>query len=289
MSSRVVADILRTNLAALTPAEQRISRVLQADYPRAGLETAVRLAERANVSAPTVVRFVAKLGFTGYPEFQERLREEIAARSVSPLTQYPAAPSIETPHDGALGRAQQVLCDGIEETFAGLPAEQFNAAVDAICDHSRRVVTVGGRYSTLLAQYLFTHLQLLRSGTRTVASVAMERMAALLDVGRRDVVVAFDFRRYQDDTVEFGMIAKDQGATVILVTDPWLSPLAGRADVVIPCSVQAPSPFDALTPAMAVTEAMIAAIVDRLGDQPRERINRFEEYAGRPIGGAAAS
>jgi hypothetical protein len=58
---------------------------------------------------------------------------------------------------------------------------------------------------------------------------------------------------------------------------------------VIPCSVQAPSPFDALTPAMAVTEAMIAAIVDRLGDQPRERINRFEEYAGRPISGADAS
>jgi DNA-binding MurR/RpiR family transcriptional regulator len=232
------------------------------------------------------VRFVTKLGFTGYPQFQERLREEIAARSMSPLTQYAAEPAAATPREGAIGRSKRVLCDGIDETFAGLPDEQFNTAVAAICDTSRRVVTVGGRYSTLLAQYLFTHLQLLRPGTRTVSSVAMERMAALLDVGRRDVVVAFDFRRYQDDTVEFGTIAKDQGATVILVTDPWLSPLAGRADVIIPCSVHAPSPFDALTPAMAVTETLIAAIVDRLGDGPRERINRFEEFAGRPIAGA---
>jgi DNA-binding MurR/RpiR family transcriptional regulator len=288
MTSPVVADALRGSLASLTPSEQRIARVLQADYPRAGLETIARLAERAQVSPPTVVRFVAKLGFGGYPQFQERLRQEIAERASSPLAQY-AAPPARSTEEGVLGRAERVLCGGLLESFAGLPVERFEAALDLICDPGRRVLTIGGRYSSLLAQYLFTHLHLLRPGARHVPAAAMDRMAALLDVGRRDVVVAYDFRRYQADTVDFGEIAKEQGAALVLFTDPWLSPLAARADVVVPCSVQAPSPFDALTPAVALTEALIAGIVDRLGDAPRDRIGRFETYQGRIDGQASTA
>ncbi len=48
----------------------------------------------------------------------------------------------------------------------------------------------------------------------------------MLDVGPRDVLVAFDYRRYQHDTVRLAMIAKRQGATLIAFTDPYLSPLA---------------------------------------------------------------
>lgn len=71
--------------------------------------------------------------------------------------------------------------------------------------------------------------------------------------------------------------AKDEGAALIVFTDPWLSPLAVSADVVLPCTVTAPSPFDALTPALALTEALIAAVTDCLGNTPRERIEHFEQ------------
>ncbi len=57
---------------------------------------------------------------------------------------------------------------------------------------------------------------------------------------------------------------------------PWLSPLAVDADVVLPCTVTASSPFDALSPALALSEALIAAVTEWLGDAPRQRIERFE-------------
>jgi hypothetical protein len=40
--------------------------------------------------------------------------------------------------------------------------------------------------------------------------------------------------------------------------------------------VQSPSPFDALTPAVALVEAIIAALADRLGDVPRARMARYD-------------
>src|SRR5438552_19165674 len=83
-----VAELVRQHQANLSPAERKLARVFLASYPIAGLESVARFAERAGVSAPTVTRFITKLGFRGYPEFQEALRLEVQARLSSPLARY---------------------------------------------------------------------------------------------------------------------------------------------------------------------------------------------------------
>src|SRR4030088_2240901 len=87
-TSARVAELVRQRQAELSPAERKLARVLLATYPIAGLESVARFAERASVSAPTVTRFITKLGFKGYPEFQEVLRQEVQARLSSPLARY---------------------------------------------------------------------------------------------------------------------------------------------------------------------------------------------------------
>jgi DNA-binding MurR/RpiR family transcriptional regulator len=89
-------------------------------------------------------------------------------------------------------------------------------------------------------------------------------------------VVVFDFRRYQRDTVRLGRAAARQGATLLLVTDLRLSPLAADADLILPVEVEAPSSFDSLVPAMALAEMLVAGVVDDLGDQPREWIALYD-------------
>ncbi len=83
-----IGELVRQRQADLSPAERKLARVLLASYPIAGLESVARFAERAGVSAPTVTRFITKLGFRGYPEFQEQLRQEVQARLSSPLARY---------------------------------------------------------------------------------------------------------------------------------------------------------------------------------------------------------
>ncbi|MGW3472113.1 hypothetical protein ACWDKQ_27435 [Saccharopolyspora sp. NPDC000995] len=55
-----------------------------------------------------------------------------------------------------------------------------------------------------------------------------------------------------------------EGAALVLFTDPWLSPLVSSADIVLPASVQASSPFDSVVPALALVAAVVAALVDDL-------------------------
>jgi DNA-binding MurR/RpiR family transcriptional regulator len=296
--TRSVGELAREALGALTPAERRVARTLLAAYPMAGLDTVVELARRARVSAPTVIRFTAKLGFATYADFQRALKEELEVRLSSPLTQYRAwsevrASGVAADAEGGgaasvLESAIQTFKAGIERTFAALPKSEFDAAVDLLADGRRPVLAIGGRFSGMLAAYLVAHLQQLRPGASHVHEGLTGQVGELLDVGRRHVLVAFDYRRYQRDTVEFARRAAEQGATVVLFTDPWLSPIADVADLVLPAGVEAPSPYDSLVAPLALVEAVVAGVVARLGDRPRPRIERFDRLTrnvvwGQPI------
>jgi DNA-binding MurR/RpiR family transcriptional regulator len=174
---------------------------------------------------------------------------------------------------------------GISASFARVPPAEFEQAIALITDPRRSVSLVGGRFSSMLADYLAAHLRILRPGVHLIPAAGADRISSILDLGRRDVLVAFDYRRYQHDTVRLAAAAKEQGATVIVFTDPYLSPLSAHADVILTSSVQSPSPFDALTPAVALVEALVAAVMDRLGDLPRPRMARYDALYDGTIGG----
>lgn len=279
-SDVTVAERLHLKLAELTPAERKVARALLAEYPIRGLEPVAKLAATAGVSAPTVIRLVSKLSFDSYAGFQRSLKSEVSARLSSPLTVH-AGRSADRQDGDVLSRAEQVFCEGIKSSFGRLPRAEFEHAIRLLADPRRSVTMIGGRFSWMLAEYLAANLRMLRSDVHVVASVGADRTSKLLDIGRRDVLVAFDYRRYQHDTARAAGMAKERGATLIAFTDPYLSPLAAHADVILTSSVQSTSPFISLTPALAVVEAVVTALLDRLGDLALERLGRWDGlYAG---------
>jgi len=272
--SRVV-ELVRQRLDSLSPAERKLGRVLLASYPIAGLESVVRFAERARVSPPTVTRFITKLGFSGYPEFQETLRNEVQARLSSPLTRY-RDDQPERGTESMLSDALDVAADNLKATLEVLSHRDVNEAVEIIGDVRRRVMVLGGRVSAPLARYLAAQLHLLRPGIGLVDSERSAPAQQLIDMRKGDVLIVFDYRRYQSDTIESARVAAAQGCNVIVFTDPWLSPASGFARQVIVTSVDMVGPFDSLVGAMAVVEGVVAAVLSRLGPRAQSRMQSLE-------------
>lgn len=290
--SFTLAEQLKRAHEGLSPAERRVYRVLIADYPVAGLEPVHRLAKRANVSAPTVLRLISRLGIGSYPQMQELLRAEISARTSSPLDMYGDHSSSSGTNDAEEGESgglrfvaasRRRLIEGMSATFEAIPESEVLAITKLFANPRNRIWTVGGRYSDLVAQYLSLHLRLLRKNAQHIGAAEHEKTFALMDMGPRDVLVAFDYRRYQDSTVDFVMNAKLKKATTILFTDPWLSPAARYADFLLSSSVSSASPFDSMTAAFALVETVIAGMVDDLGEQPRTRIESFDALQQRAL------
>ncbi|MGA0092165.1 MAG: MurR/RpiR family transcriptional regulator [Candidatus Nanopelagicales bacterium] len=266
---------LLERMDALTASERSVARVILTDYPMSGLDSIASLASKSSVSPPTVLRLVAKLGFAGWPQFQAALREEVAQRLASPLAMYDQRRGATPLHDADY--AEGIFIRALETSFARLKGDVVDEAVRALTDPKSRIHVIGGRFSTALAVYFATHLQLLRPHVSAVSEIPIHRSNALLDMGRNDIVVALDFRRYQRDTIEFGTAAAQMGARIILFTDPWLSPLVNSAKTVITVETTSPSPFDSFVSAMGVLELLIHRISESVGDDSLERMKALDE------------
>lgn len=273
-----VAARVREAMPTLTPAERKVAHLLLASYPMAGLETVAAFAGRAQTSGPTILRFIAKLGFDSYAGFQRALRQELESTLESPLRRYDRPPP--PPGDGAedaLAHLGQALCRNVADAFATWPRSERAAVVELLCDESRPVHCLGGRFSRTIAMYLHQYLRQLRRGAHLIDGPNDLWTEHLLDMGRRDVLIIFDFRRYQMDVVRFAEQAAARGATLVLVTDVWNSPVAARARHVIACPVTVPTAFDSGLVGLAVAEALVAGMVERLGERGRARIAALDD------------
>lgn len=259
----------------LTPSEAKIVQILLHDYPVAGLRSASSLARAAGVSDPTVIRLTAKLGFDGYSTFQAKLLEEVDASMRSPLMM------METKRPAAKGRSvaeayTRSAAAAVEKT-AGLMLPQANArAVGLITGCKGKVFMLGGRFSRYVAGMFAAHLAQLRPGTTSLDALSPERFDMLVDLGPRDVLVVFDYRRYQIDVIRYAQQAASRGVAIVLFTDPWHSPISSIANVVLVASGEVGSPYDSLAPAVAQMEALVAHILAEESNSRDSRVARIE-------------
>lgn len=271
-----IRDRLTDGEVAFTRAELKIVRQLLSNYPAAGLNTVAHLASAASVSNPTVVRFANKLGYEGYPEFQAALLGEVQERMSSPLSMLDTRkPSLE--QENFYQYFMRASVHALESSMQMLPSDDFEAAIDAAADLNMRVHCLGGRFSGFLAGLLWSHMKQLRGETRWINGSQADQVDQLVDLGKRDVLFVYDYRRYQIDTIRFARRAAKQGARIVLFTDRWVSPIAECASVTLMTSVDTVSPYDTMVPAIAQTEALIAGLTARIANQSRGRMESMEE------------
>ena len=263
--------------ADFTPAERKVIRVLLANYPVAGLATASRLARQAEVSDPTVIRLATKLGFSGFIEMQQALLAELEAHMNSALTLLESRKPV-IPAEGLYQSYAEATIAALKTSQSDLLPADFNEAAELLVKARKRIFCIGGRFSGFLAGILQRHLVQMRPGTIWVNGSPADLAEYVADIGKQDVVVAFDLRRYQQDVVHFCGQAHERGARILLLTDRWKSPIASFATVTLTGPVDTISPFDTMVPTMVQLEALVAAFAARLDKEGRARLEEIEYY-----------
>ena len=276
-----VQDKLKTLFASLTRAEKQLAGVILQNYPVSGLGSITRLAEAAGISTPTVARMVQKMGYSGFPDFQAALRDELAARMSNPIEKHEAW-SRHAPESHMLNRFADATLANIRQTLAQVDPANFDAATALLADPGAQVFITGGRITRALADYLELHLQVIRRGVVHMRETSSGWSHALLDMNPGDVLVIYDIRRYQNAALTLARIAEARGIRIILFTDQWLSPVQAHANHVFAAKIEAPSAWDSAAALMLLTETMIAAVQEALWDETtRDRMAELEEIFDR--------
>jgi DNA-binding MurR/RpiR family transcriptional regulator len=273
--SMTVRELIRAQYESLTQSERKFANSLLENYPAAGLASITIVAANADVSTPTVARMVQKLGFKGYPQFHQALLKELEAKVSGPNRRRDNW-ATEAPDGHMLNRFAKSVTQNIEQTFANIDMTQFDAAVRQLGKADSRLYMVGGRITRALADYAFTHFQVVRPRVTHMTSSSATWPHYVLDMEPGDTLLLFDVRRYETNLQRLAEQANERGITVILITDQWSSPIAKVATYTFHCWIEIPSGWDSNITTMMMLEALIAATQEENWPETRARYDRLD-------------
>ncbi|OIQ73050.1 HTH-type transcriptional regulator MurR [mine drainage metagenome] len=266
---------IRSRFTTLTRAERQLATHMLGNYPVAALGSITALAKAAEVSTPTVVRLVQKLGFRGYTDFQTTLRGEVEEMLISPLAKHERWTD-GVPDTHILNRFADAVMGNLQATLGQIDHGEFDAASALLADPARKIVALGGRITHTMADYFVTHMQVVRPNVTLLSDLSSSWPAALLDIGPGDILVVFDIRRYENSVLQPVEVAVEQGAEVILVTDQWVSPVASFARHRFSCHIEAPSAWDSSVSILVLVETLIASVEALTWADTQSRMKRLE-------------
>lgn len=272
--SRDLLLTIQGRMGDFSKGKKRIGQFILENYDKAAFMTAAKLGETVHISESTVVRFAADLGYDGYPAMQKALQEMIRSKLTS-------VQRIEVSNDrladqDVLATVVQSDMEKLRMSLEGIDREEFSRVVDAIV-HAKNIYILGVRSAAALSDFLTFYFNLIFNNIRQVkTTLASEMFEQLLRVGQGDVVIGISFPRYSTRTVRGMEFARDQGATVVAITDSELSPLYDTAAYRLLAKSDMASFVDSLVAPLSILNALIVAVGRKRAAEVTETFERLE-------------
>ncbi|UOA15895.1 MurR/RpiR family transcriptional regulator [Sulfitobacter dubius] len=277
-----IREVLARMSDQLTPAERQLASVLLADYPFAGLEPIQELSRRAHISAPSISRFVVKLGCAGFQDFQQRLVQELKEGQQSPIDLRSGVTiDSKAPLASYFERISALNKSMVESVTAG----QFDRLCDLFTDPKRRIYMIGGRMSDTIAEFFARHLRQIRADVIHVPSDPELWPEYVLRMRSRDILLIIDFRRYQASLARLSVQARARKAQTIVITDKWISPAAKGATELVSVPIESGTIWDSYLPAFALVEALLVPMAERDWEATKLRISEWDKLREEPVAG----
>jgi DNA-binding MurR/RpiR family transcriptional regulator len=273
----VLAD-LAGQLEALTP-EMRKAAAYVLDNPNdVGVSSIREIAEAAKVKPNTFVRMARSVGFDGYDDFREPFRDEIRKGGASFPDRARWLQSLKA--SGKLGGLYADMVNSairnIEDTFAGIPESSLRAAAEAIWA-SRQVFTLGVGVNNANARN-FTYLA--STGMVQFHSIPRAGSTPADDIAwadSRDVLIAITCKPYRRQVIETVRIAREQGMTVVGISDSAASPIIIGSDHGFVISNDTPQFFPSSVAIITLLETLLSFVIASASDEIVGRVERFHQ------------
>jgi DNA-binding MurR/RpiR family transcriptional regulator len=256
---------------SLTSAERRVAEVVLQRPQLVAFGTVAELAEAAGSGAATVVRLATKLGYDGFTALQTSIRRDVASQL------RPAAERIrETAEGDLLNRHIAVEMGNVSATLEPLDRAVLAEVADRLARPAGRVGVLAGNALAGIAAQFVNDLSALRPGVELLNGndVAVRRQAALL--GADDTLVTIDVRRYDRWVVDVASGAVAADVWQLALADSVLSPLAALATRTLVVSAASIGPFDSHVGTLAMLDAIVVHVADRLRATATDRLDRME-------------
>ncbi len=261
-----IQDFIAKVSDKLTPTERRIAELVLEDPTLIAFGTVSDLAERADTSRPSIVRFATKLGFEGYTDLQSWIRTQLSLQLTSPSQRI-------RQKEGSSSALRSSIEASIQETLGSLSDDRLLELATPIVS-AEQVWILSGETSMAGAHVLHSGLTMIRPNVHLITEHSTGR--ELSGASSKDIVVVFDFARYRRYSITTAKALSELQVPIIAITDGPLSPLVPLSAAWCELKIPAVGPFDSSMPSVIAAELLVAQVVTQLGESARMRIDRLE-------------
>lgn len=274
MKKYTVFEAIDEKYHRLSKTHRKIADFLRKHYDQAVFMTAKKLAERLQTSESTVVRFAVSVGFDGYPELQQNLRDNI--KTILTTKQKLTTKLEPMSFEGSLRNSFNRDVSDIRATAEALQVADVHDMAKAIQD-AKRVYILGQRSSKILVDYLNFYLSFLHTDIVSFHQNVGDFFDQVVGIEEGDVVVVISFPRYSSSTIKMAEIIKKQGIKLFAITDSPQAPITNYAELSIFASYSIDSFIDSHVAPMALINALVTAIAYDNLESATEKFQKLEE------------
>ncbi|RFU67635.1 MurR/RpiR family transcriptional regulator [Peribacillus saganii] len=266
---------IQQEYANLSKGQQKAAKYLL-DNPR---EFAVRSASeigiQAGVSETTVIRFCYSIKLSGFSELQKIIREQLLFNESS-LGNYISRKLelAEQPH--FLASVMEQDRQHMQETIRNISEKDFQHAVEQLVQTDKIYIS-GMRSSFSAANWLTFTLGLVRGNVQLLRPETDDLLATLSEMTSQSTLIAISFHRYLKETIKIAQLAKEQGVTVIGITDSLLAPIREHADIIFQIYSSEKSTIDTAPALFSLLNAIVAGVSIKDKDRFKKRKQQYEK------------
>lgn len=256
----------------MTRSEYSVAVYCLGDIGGIAFDTLDSAAQKIGTSTTSVIRFCRRLGYRGFKEFQDDVRQSFRTMPSLP-EKFRRAVSIGAPNE-LLEQTVHRNIQCIGNTMESLSHKDVSRAVSLLSE-AERVYCFGMKESFAMAHYAYTRLLAVRKDVYLL-DLSSGELESVLSITKNDVVYAFLFHRYTSVALKMLEIMKNRGVRIILVTSPPTDEVAEIANVLLPCSVDSGGVKNTAVVSVCLCDYFCNAVAIALGDTSLEHLKASE-------------
>lgn len=225
ISSKAFYSRIQEKLESLSKMERKTAECMAENQDKLIYSSITELAELAGTSEATVTRVCTKLGYSGF----QALKVSVARELVSQQEKIHEDLKADSPPEMIIDKIFSSAIHTLTMTRKALDGKAVAGSIEALC-RARRIVIVGNGNSGAIA--LDAQHKFLRIGLDASAYTDDHmQMIAVVSMTKDDVLIAISHSGSSRDVAEAMQVAKENGATVISITNNGISPVSKLADI----------------------------------------------------------
>ena len=252
-----IYDTIAKKFDEMSKSQKKIASYILQHKAEVSFLNVNNLAQAAQVSEATIIRFALFLGYKGYPQMQKELQVQ-TQKQLSLRERLDISADAYEDKDAGLYKFFDEENNRLKLTQEALDPEVFFEIVKAI-QKAKHVYILAGRSAVSLGYFMSYYLNMMLGNVVLIGNVdSYEELICSLTA--QDLVIGLTFSRYTRRTCDLIHFAHERGVPTVSITDYMTSPVIKDSTYYLLAETAMPTYLDSFVAPLTVINALLTYV-----------------------------